>query len=168
MNIISAWHSDRDVMSCDGWCGINVMDMFMCSITHSLMPYACHSRSCLCINSFQMVTGESSYIHVDMLQHTTTHDASSCTLISCLIILYISYFMHHVVRDAFLDGRIGDRECLFPEIPRVSHVGANGYTVSMSCVCVCVYAHELPVHVITIYMCMLVCHGMTWHAWCHL
>ena len=32
--------------------------------------------------------------------------------------------------DRFFDSMIGDRDCLFPELPRITHQGADGFTVS--------------------------------------
>lgn len=32
--------------------------------------------------------------------------------------------------DRFFDSMIGDRDCIFPEIPRITHQGADGFTVS--------------------------------------
>ena len=32
--------------------------------------------------------------------------------------------------DRFFDSMIGDRDCIFPELPRITHEGADGFTVS--------------------------------------
>ena len=32
--------------------------------------------------------------------------------------------------DRFFDSMIGDKDCIFPELPRITHEGADGFTVS--------------------------------------
>lgn len=48
------------------------------------------------------------------------------------ILHYKEYKLPNGNWDAFLDARIGSlkMDCIYPDIPRVAHQGANGYTVS--------------------------------------